>query len=185
MGGGTINVSGYVLLTDNPRFEGRADLSQVRVRYPPSFTSVLDGHLRMAGGVEQSQVLGDLEVRQMVLNENINFISKIIESSDFVSQPPPGVASPTASKIRLNIRVTSNPPVPLQTPNLRLAADIDLRLQGSLANPVEVGSIHFLSGESVFRGNRYTLVRGDMNMTNRLPDASLLGRGIADPSAEL
>ena len=54
----------------------------------------------------------------------------------------------------------------LQTPNLRLVGDIDLRLQGTVANPVQVGSIHFLSGESVFRGNRYTLVRGDMNMTN-------------------
>ena len=57
-------------------------------------------------------------------------------------------------------------PVQLQTPNLRLVGDIDLRLQGTVANPVQVGSIHFLSGESVFRGNRYTLVRGDMNMTN-------------------
>jgi len=78
----------------------------------------------------------------------------------------PAVTSPLASMIHLNVRVTSTPPVQLQTPNFRLMGDIDLRLQGTLADPVQVGSIHFLSGETVFRGNRYTLVRGDMNMTN-------------------
>ena len=66
----------------------RADLSQVRVRYPPSFTSVLDGNLRLGGGVEQAQLQGELVVRQMVLNENINFISKIIESSNPLPEQP-------------------------------------------------------------------------------------------------
>src|SRR5208282_1204992 len=148
------------------RFEVRADLSQVRMRYPPSFTSVFDGHLRLGGGVEQGQLTGDLVVHHMVLNENVNFISKIIESSNPMPEQPLGITSPIASKIRLNVRVTSAPPVQLQTPNLRVVGDIDLRLQGTVANPVQVGSIHLLSGESVFRGNRYTLTRGDMSMTN-------------------
>jgi translocation and assembly module TamB len=165
-GGGTISLSGFVTLVESPRFEVRADLSQVRVRYPPSFTSVFDGSLRLSGGVEEAQLQGELVVRQMVLNENINFIAKIMESSNPVLEQPVSVTSPIASKIRLNVRVTSAPPVQVQTPNLRLVGDIDLRLQGTVANPVQVGSIHFLSGESVFRGNRYTLVRGDLNMTN-------------------
>jgi translocation and assembly module TamB len=49
---------------------------------------------------------------------------------------------------------------------MRLTADIDVRLQGSLANPVEVGAVHFLNGEAIFRGNRFTLDRGDLNLTN-------------------
>ncbi len=165
-GGGTVSLSGFVTLEESHRVEVRAELSQVRVRYPPSFTSVLDGNLRLGGSVEQAQLQGELVVRQMVLNENINFISKIIESSNPVAEQPATVASPLASKLRLNVRVTSTPPVQVQTPNLRLVGDIDIRLQGTLANPVQVGSIHFLSGESVFRGNRYTLVRGDMSLTN-------------------
>jgi translocation and assembly module TamB len=165
-GGGTVNINGFVTLVESPRYEVRADLSQVRVRYPASFTSVFDGNLRLDGGVGQAQLQGDLVVRQMVVNQNINFISKIIESSNSIMEPAPVVTSPIASMIRLNVRVTSAPPVQLQTPNFRLVGDIDMRLQGTLANPVQVGSIHFLSGETVFRGNRYTLVRGDMNMTN-------------------
>jgi translocation and assembly module TamB len=165
-GGGTIALGGFVTLAENPRFEVRADLNQVRVRYPTSFTSVLDGNLRLAGGVEHAQLQGEIVVHQMILNENINFISKIIESSSSLIEPPPAVTSPVASQIRLNVRVTSAPPVQVQTPNFRLVGDIDLRLQGTVANPVQVGSIHFLRGETVFRGNRYTLVRGDMSMTN-------------------
>jgi translocation and assembly module TamB len=165
-GGGTVNLSGFVTLVESPRFEVRADLSQARMRYPPSFTSVFNGSLRLNGGVEQAEISGDIVVHQMVLNENINFISKILESSNPMPDQTVSVNSPIASKIRLNVRVTSAPPVQLQTPNFRLVGDIDLRLQGTVADPVQVGSIHFLSGESIFRGNRYTLVRGDMNFTN-------------------
>ncbi len=165
-GGGTVSLSGFVTLVESPRYEVRADLSQVRVRYPPSFTSVMDGNLRLGGNPEQAQLQGDLIVRQIVANENINFITKIMESSNSLAEQIPVITSPLASKIRLNVRVTSSPPVQLQTPNLRLKGDIDLRLQGTAANPVQVGSIHLLSGESVFRGNRFTLLRGDLSMTN-------------------
>ncbi len=165
-GSGNVNINGYVTLVESPRYEVRVDLSQVRVRYPANFTSVFDGNLRLDGGVRQAQLQGELIVRQMVVNQNINFVAKLIESSNSVIESAPVVTSPAASMIRLNVRVTSSPPVQLQTPNFRLVGDIDMRLQGTLANPVQVGGIHFLSGETVFRGNRYTLVRGDMSMTN-------------------
>jgi translocation and assembly module TamB len=165
-GGGTVNINGFATLAESPRYDVRANLSQVRVRYPTGFTSVLDGNLRLAGGVGEAQLQGELIVRQMALNQNINFISKVIESSNSFMEPAATVTSPVASMIHMNVRVTSNPPVQLQAPNFRLMGDIDLRLQGTVANPVQVGSIHLLSGETVFRGNRYTLVRGDMNMPN-------------------
>ena len=165
-GGGGVNLSGYVTLTESPRFEVRAELSQVRMRYPAGFTSVLDGNLRFGGGVEQAQLQGELVVRQMALNENVNVVTKFLESSNPMGEAPAAPPSSLASKIRLNVRVTSSPPVQLQTPGFRLTGDIDIRLQGDLANPVQVGSIHLLRGEAVFRGNRYTLGRGDLNMTN-------------------
>ena len=77
---------------------------------------------------------------------------------------PSGGASPLAEQVRLNLRVSSPTPVRLQVQDLRLTADIDVRLQGSLANPVTVGSVHFLNGEAVFRGNRFTLDRGDLSL---------------------
>ena len=165
-GGGSVDFSGFVTVAANPRFDLQAELNQVRLAYPVSFTSVLDGHLRLGGSTERAEVQGDLIVRQMIANRNVNLIGKIIESSNPVAELQGSAASPIASKIRLNVRVTSVPPVQVQPPNFRLVSDIDVRLQGSLANPVQVGSIHFISGETVFRGNRFTLVRGDISLTN-------------------
>jgi translocation and assembly module TamB len=56
--------------------------------------------------------------------------------------------------------------VRLQAQDLRLTANVDVHLQGSLTNPVELGTVHFLNGEAVFRGNRFTLDRGDLSLTN-------------------
>ena len=165
-GGGTVDISGFITVADSPRFDLRADLNQVRLAYPANFTSVLDGRLRLGGSTERAEVQGELIVRQMIVNQNINIIGKIIESSNPMAELPGSVSSPMAAKTRLNVRVTSVPPVQVQTPNFRLVSDIDVRLQGSLADPVQVGSIHFVSGETVFRGNRFTLVRGDINLTN-------------------
>jgi translocation and assembly module TamB len=165
-GGGTVDLGGFVTLQENPRFEVRADLDQVRVRYPPSFTSVVNGKLRLGGSPERGQLQGDLVVRQMFLNENVNWIAKLVESTSTFAEEPSAATSPLASKIHLNVRVTSAPPVRVQTPDLRVVGDIDIHVQGTLANPAQVGTIHLLSGEGVFRGNRYTLVRGDLSLTN-------------------
>jgi translocation and assembly module TamB len=165
-GGGTVDFSGFTTVAENPHFDLQADLNQVRVAYPADFTSVLDGRLHLAGTPERGEVQGDLIVRQMIVSQNANIIGKIIESSNAMAGLSGTASSPLASKIRLNVRVTSVPPVQVQTPNFRLVSDIDVRLQGSLTNPVQVGSVHFLSGETVFRGNRFTLVRGDINLTN-------------------
>jgi translocation and assembly module TamB len=53
-------------------------------------------------------------------------------------------------------------------------ADVDLNLQGTIENPVELGTIHILSGEAVIRGNRYLLDRGDVTMANPFRTQPLL-----------
>jgi translocation and assembly module TamB len=167
-GGGTVSLSGFVTLLETPRLDLRADLDQVRLAYPPSFTSVLDGHLHLGGTSAREELQGELMVRQMFLNQNVNFVTQMIESANSFAEQPLGVASPLASQVRLNVHVISNPPVRLQTQDLHLLGDIDIHLRGTVADPVQVGSIHLLSGDTVFRGNRYTLVRGDVTLTNPL-----------------
>jgi translocation and assembly module TamB len=47
-----------------------------------------------------------------------------------------------------------------------LLTDVDLSLQGTLADPVILGTVRSRSGEAFFRGSRYTLNRGEVRMTN-------------------
>jgi translocation and assembly module TamB len=165
-GGGTVALNGFVILASPPRVDLSVELDQVRVRYPFDFTSILSGTLRLAGTSDRSQLRGDLAVNQVLASENKSWLEQIMPSAAPFESPTSGAASPLADNMRLNVRVSSPTPVSLGAQDMRLTANIDVRLQGSLANPVEVGAVHFLNGEAIFRGNRFTLDRGDLNLTN-------------------
>lgn len=166
IGGGTVTIGGFIVLQEALRYQIRTDLSQVRVRFPSDFTSVLDGRLTLAGTTRQGQVSGEVSVRNVFANENLSLVDFISGSGNLLGPPSPGAASSFASHISLNVHLASMRPVRIETRNLRLVSDIDLRLQGTLANPVVVGNIYLRSGQAIFRGNRYTLTRGDVSMTN-------------------
>ncbi len=173
-GGGSVTLAGFVTLSEMPRFDLRANLDQVRVRYPSDFTSVLNGNLRLAGTPERGQLSGELTVRQMTVSENFNLLARALEGVNPLGEHLPGIASPLASMIRLNVQVNSASSLRLETRDLILLADLDLRIQGTLASPVGVGLIHFQSGEAVLRGNRYKLTRGEIRMSNPLRTQPLL-----------
>ncbi len=166
VGGGTVDIGGFMVLQEALRYQIRTKLSQVRVRYPADFTSVLDGDLRLAGTTERGQLSGDISVRNIFAPENLNLVDFLTGFSNLLGPPSPSAPSSYASRISLNVRLASLRPVRIETHNLRLVSDIDMRLQGTLANPVAVGNIYLRSGQAVFRGNRYTLTRGDISMSN-------------------
>ncbi len=165
IGGGSVNIAGFLLLRESPRYQIRTELSQVRVRYPSDFTSVLDGHLTLAGTFSRGQLSGNISVRNLFANENLNLV-------DLLSGPNPFGGLLTAnsgsfgSSINLNVALASARPVPIESHDLRVVSDIDLQVQGTLANPVAVGNIYLRSGDAIFRGNRYTLTRGDISFSN-------------------
>jgi len=167
-GGGPVSLDGFVTLALPPRFDLRVQLDQVRVRYPVDFISILGGTLRLEGTSERSRLHGDLALSQVLAGGNKPWINQIMQTANPFEPPAPSTSSPLASSIRLNIRVSTPTPVRLQIQDLRLAADVDVRVEGSLANPVDLGDVHFLNGEAIVRGNRFTLTRGDLSMTNPL-----------------
>ena len=165
-GGGTLSLDGFVTLSLPARVDLRTELDQARIHYPFDFTSVLSGTLRLVGTTDRSQLQGDLALRQVLPSQNKDWLAQFMESAAPSEESTPGAASSLADTIRLNVRVTSSAPVSLEVQDLRLTADVDVRLQGSVANPVEVGTVHLLNGEAIVRGNRFTLNRGDLRMTN-------------------
>ncbi|MFB3920152.1 MAG: translocation/assembly module TamB domain-containing protein [Terriglobia bacterium] len=165
-GGGTVDLSGFVTFADTPRFNLQAILGQVRIRYPIDLTSVLDGTLKLTGSTERAQIGGELIVRRISPGENFNWLARLGEAAATSGVKPPALASPFAPLVRLDIQVSSASPVRFETHDLRLVGEIDMHLQGTLANPVQVGTLQIISGEVVFRGNRYQLEHGYINLTN-------------------
>ena len=166
IGGGTVSLSGYAALQDVLRYQMRTTLSQVRVRYPSDFTSLLDGNLLLRGTPDRGQLTGDITIRNVFASENLNLMDLIAGSNKRLGNSSLGVTLPFASKISINVRVASARPVRLETHDLHLVADLDTRVQSTLARPVVIGNVYLRSGETIFRGNRYTLSRGEISMTN-------------------
>jgi translocation and assembly module TamB len=165
IGGGNVSIAGFLVLQESLRYQIRTELSQVRIRYPADFTSVLDGNLTLAGTSSQGRLSGNIAVRNLFANENLNLV-------DFLSGPNPfgGLATANSgsfgSSINLNVTLASVRPVRIESRDLRVVSDIELQVQGTLANPVATGNIYIRSGDAIFRGNRYTLTRGDISFSN-------------------
>ncbi|MEJ2006556.1 MAG: translocation/assembly module TamB domain-containing protein [Acidobacteriota bacterium] len=166
VGGGAVNLTGFFSLRETHRYRLQTNLSQVRIRYPTDFTSVLDGKLTLAGTPAEGQLSGEISVRNLFANENLNLVDLISGPGNLLGGPSVSASSPLTSGISLNVHLASIRPVRIETRNLRLVSEVDLHMQGTLANPVAVGTIYLRSGSAIFRGNRYTLTRGDISMTN-------------------
>jgi translocation and assembly module TamB len=165
-GGGTVTVQGFMSFGASPIFQLSAKVDQVRLQYPTDFVSQLSGTLRLNGTPENSRMDGELAVRQLYTTPDFSVLNLLSDVGTSGGTPAIGAASRVASRVRLNVQLSSAPTVHLDAQDLRLVADVDLRLQGTLANPVVVGAIHIMNGEAVLRGNRYTINRADISMTN-------------------
>ncbi len=175
-GQGSLTLTGYATLSTPHQVDFRADLDQARIEYPIDFTDVLSGSVHLAGTTESALIKGDIAIKQMYVAEDFDLISWIAEVASQASPRALGMSSPSAlgSKIRLDVRVASDPEVRLQSHDLSMVATIDMRLRGNLAAPVAFGDIHIESGEALFRGSRYKLTRGDIALTNPFRTEAIL-----------
>src|SRR5262249_29646967 len=78
----------------------------------------------------------------------------------------PSASSPFLQNMQFDVETKSAPDSRMEWPNAQLEMDASLRVRGSWDHPIMLGHIHILSGELVFRGNRYRVARGDMNFAN-------------------
>jgi translocation and assembly module TamB len=166
-GQGAVNLTGSITLGWTPRFDLRADLSRAPVQYPAEFTSVLDGRLRLTGTPENTQLNGLLTVKQMYVSEDFDLLRWMTQMAAAAAQATsPTLASPAAARVHLNIAVASEPEVRLESHNLTATASIDLRLRGTAANPVALGTVRLLSGRALVRNNEFTVTRGEITFAD-------------------
>jgi translocation and assembly module TamB len=165
-GPSSVSISGSMTLSGTPRYNLRADLSHVRVQYPPQFTSVLSGSVRFSGTPSAGVANGDVTVTQMFVSENFNILNWISQLASQTSAALPSGPSPLASAMRLDVHVATAPVVTIESRDLNVVAAIDLALRGTLADPVAFGSAHIESGQAVLRQTTYTISRGDITLAN-------------------
>ncbi len=161
-----VSLSGYVTFGETPRYNLRAEFDHAILQYPVDFTSVLTGDLSLAGNTDGGRLTGGFVVSQMFVGEDFDVLRWLSRVERAAPAPSLGPNAPLASKIRMDVRVSSDPEVRLESRNLSFVAVIDTRLRGSLIDPVAVGNIHIREGKAIIRGNQYKITRGDVTLTS-------------------
>lgn len=166
-GGGTVQFSGVTSYRDS-EFEYRlqASANDVRLNYPPSVTSVIDGEFAWAGAGGRSILNGNIVITRMSTASDLSFAD--LFSSLQLSGSSFG-PSPLLEGLQLNVHVGAVQQLPIETTLVRdVQADFDLDFVGTLANPSLVGAIQIVQGELRMLGTHYQINRGEIRFIDAL-----------------
>ena len=161
MSGGSFEVSGFAGYSP-ASFSLQLNGKAIRVRYPEGTRAQLDTNLTLMGTPDSSVLNGKVTIDGLSFTPDFdlaNFIGQLSSSS-------PSVPSKWETKTRLNIAVASSQVLALSSSKLSLQGSADLRVTGTIANPVVLGRTVLSGGELFFMGNRYQVQSGTVVFAN-------------------
>ncbi|MGD0403559.1 MAG: translocation/assembly module TamB domain-containing protein [Candidatus Acidiferrales bacterium] len=164
-GGGTLTLSGSLNYAERPmRYEINAETPQVRIRYPAGMSWLIGGTLQLAGTQDAAVLSGRIQVQRLLFAQGVDLASFFASSTDTTA-----VATSTSAFMRnltFDVSGQTTPGARIEWGGAQIEIDGDLHLRGTFDHPVLLGHIHLLGGQMGFRGNTFTLTRGDINFAN-------------------
>ncbi len=160
VGGGQVNVSGYITYGNTIGFDLTTNGTDVRFRYG-GISVTADQNLRLNGTLRGSTLSGDITVTRFAQIPSTDFAAAF--ASPTVEVPNP---SSPLNNLRLDVRIVSAPELTVQTSLAKLSGDADLRLRGTAMRPVLLGRINIAEGDINLNGAKYHLDRGDITFAN-------------------
>jgi translocation and assembly module TamB len=164
-GGGQLTLTGSVTYGEEGpvRYEIVTRTSQVRIRYPQGMSWLIGGTLQLSGTSERAVLSGTLELKRLLFAQGVDISSVFSSGSDTSAAT---ASSPFMRNLTFDIAAHTSPGARIEWTGAQVEIDSDLHLRGTWDRPILLGHIHLLSGEMSFRGNTYTLSRGDVNFAN-------------------
>lgn len=165
-GGGSLALSGFVGFGRGEwSYRLQAEAKGVRVRYPEGVSTTVDSSLSLTGSSNASLLAGLVTVQRSGFSSRGDFASLVASSTNPV--PVPATQNEFLRNLQFDIRVRTSPNATFQTDYTQdLQTEADLRVRGSLAKPVVLGSVNVNQGEINFFGNRYMISRGEILFYN-------------------
>jgi translocation and assembly module TamB len=164
-GGGQLTLGGNVTYGEEGpvRYEISVSTPQVRIRYPAGMSWLMGGTLQLAGTSDRAILSGNLELKRLLFAEGSDI------TSFFSAGSSGGGASSSSAFMRnltFDVEAHSSPGARIEWTSAQVEIDSDLHLRGTWDRPIILGHIHLLGGQMSFRGNNFTLTRGDINFAN-------------------
>jgi translocation and assembly module TamB len=161
MSGGSFSVSGFAGYSP-ASFSLQVSGKSIRVRYPEGTRAQLDTNITLIGTPASSVLNGRVTVDGLSFTPDFdlaNFIGQFSSST-------PSAPSQWEKNMRIDIAVVSSQELALSSSKLSLQGSADLRVAGTLANPVVLGRTILSGGELFFMGNRYQVQSGTVVFAN-------------------
>jgi translocation and assembly module TamB len=164
-GGGHLNIGGTAAYGEGPlSYTVNVRSDQIRIRYPVGMSWLLSGALRLSGNTQAATLSGRIVVDRLLMAEGFDIAGIMVSAKQPVSGP--STTSPFLRNLQFDIEADSSPDSRMEWSGARFQTDANLRVRGTWEHPIFLGHIHLLSGEMSFRGNQYTISRGDINFAN-------------------
>jgi len=161
IGGGNINLTGFMTFGPQLNFNITAEGHDVRLR-PAGVSATANAELHLTGSSSEALLSGDVTVVKLGLTPGFDFAHYLEGSKQAVSLPQ---ANTLLNKIRLDVHVVTTPELQMQSSLGKLSGDADLRLRGTPVRPVVIGRVDIMEGDVYFNGTKYRLERGEITFT--------------------
>ncbi len=160
-GGGHVRMSGVAELTGaQAQYRLRADVEGVRVNYPATIHSVVDGQLTLAGAGLRSLLDGNIAIARLSTADGLS-IGELFAGMQQTSLV--AASEPVLDGMQINVHIGSVPQLPVETQLVRDAeVGIDLSVVGTVADLALVGQVQILEGELRMLGTHYRINRGQV-----------------------
>jgi translocation and assembly module TamB len=164
VGGGTITATGGVAYRPAIQFDLGMAAKQVRIRYPEGLRTVLNSNLAMTGSTQAATVSGQVLIQHISFTPDFDMASFVGQFGNEGSAAAPSRGF--AQRVKLDIAVQSTSQMELQSSQVSLSGNANLRIAGTAALPVILGRATLNSGEMFLAGNRYVLQNGTIDFLN-------------------
>ncbi len=161
-GGGVLNLGGFIEYRNTRYFDVTATGRDVRLRYPPGISASANATLRYTGTPQSSLFSGDIRVIRFAVDPQFDFAQYLARTR--TSARP--TQNPLLDNLRLDVHVMTTPELRVETSLAKFSGDADLRIRGTVANPVVLGRVNIAEGNISFNGTRYRLEHGDITFNN-------------------
>jgi len=161
IGGGNVNLAGYLTYSPKLSFNITASGQDVRLR-PAGVSATSTAELHLSGTSTDALLSGDVTIMKLGLTPGFDFARYLEGSKQTVTLPQ---SNPLLNKVRLDVHVVTTPELQMQSSLGKLSGDADLRLRGTLIRPVVLGRVDIMEGDIYFNGTKYRLERGEITFT--------------------
>jgi translocation and assembly module TamB len=168
LGGGDIKFGGRV--DKDGYLPGRFDVTMngrdMRLRFPEGMRSLVDADLTLQGTRESAVLSGLVAVKDAVYAQSFNATGSLFDFGGETALAPAAAAATETLPVRLDIRINAPSTLQVQNRTLRLVANADLQVRGTIERPVLLGSAEIVRGEALYEGKRFLITRGTVDFNN-------------------